>query len=118
MFSTHCKRSPLPRGVLRTRLTSGGVSIGRHLFCYQCFPVLESFVEVQRLVSNGCMCQIGTARALLLRRALPSRRAVPNSLTALFVQRLHQEACPRAFARCASWSFQYAEGQEDRNVRR
>src|SRR5216684_1523429 len=118
MFSAHRKRSPLPRGVLRTRLTSVGLSIGRHLFCYQCLPVLEMLVEVQRLVINGCMCQIGTARSLLSRRVLPSRRAVPHSLTALFLQRLHQEACPSAFARCASCSFQYAEGQEDRNVRR
>src|SRR6267143_128822 len=112
MFSTHCKRSPLPRGVLRTRLTSVGVSIGRHLFCYQCFPVLESFVEVQRLVINGWMCQIGTARALLLRRALPSRRAVPRSLTALLAQRLHRKTCSRALTRNASRCFQYAEGQE------
>src|SRR6266851_2302334 len=71
MFCTHRKHPLLPQGVLRTRLTSVGMSIGRHLFCYQCLPVLEMFVEVQRLVINGCMCQIGTARDLLLRRVLP-----------------------------------------------
>src|SRR5260370_5530980 len=118
MFCTHRNHPILPEGVLRTRLTSVGMSIVLHLFSYECLPVLEMFVDVQRLVINGCMCQIGTARALPLRRVLPSRRAVPNSLTALFVQRLHQEACPSAFARYASCSFQYAEGQEDRNVRR
>src|SRR5229473_5074140 len=92
MFCTHRKHPLLPQGVLRTRLTSVGMSIGRHLFCYQCLPVLEMLVEVQRLVINGCMCQIGTARSLLSRRVLPSRRAVPHSLTALFAQRLHRKA--------------------------